>query len=144
MTLLNTTRLARATVAWCGLFAVIHFYWAAGGTAGMGGEPAETTGRRPTSRSSRSSDSSARASPPASSATPAAPPFCVARAGGAALLLGVVVGTGRWVIDGSLNGDGASGVATTLYFLLGGVLFLRLALPSQSRTKHARVRAGHP
>jgi hypothetical protein len=47
----------------------------------------------------------------------------LARAGGAALLLGVVVGTSRWVADGSLAGDGAAGIITTLYFLLGGVLY---------------------
>ena len=33
---------------------------------------------------------------------------------------------------------------TPLMFLLGGVLFLRLALPSRLRTKRAPVRAGHP
>lgn len=50
----------------------------------------------------------------------------MARAGGAALLLGVVVGTSRWIAQGSLEGDGAAGVVTTLYFLLGGVLFTAL------------------
>jgi hypothetical protein len=38
----------------------------------------------------------------------------------------VVFGTGSWLLDGSLNGDGAAGVVGTLYFLLGGVLFSTL------------------
>ena len=47
-------------------------------------------------------------------------------------------GAGRWLADGSLNGDGAAGVATTLDFLLGGVLFSALARGPQ----HARRPAG--
>jgi hypothetical protein len=51
----------------------------------------------------------------------------LARAGGAALLAGVVLGSVRWLADGGLDGDGASGIATTLYFLVGGALFTALA-----------------
>jgi hypothetical protein len=47
----------------------------------------------------------------------------LARVGGSVLLAGVVLGVGRWLADGSLDGDGASGVITTAYFLLGGALF---------------------
>ena len=47
----------------------------------------------------------------------------LARGGGVALLIGVVVGVSRWLVDGGLDGDGAAGVVTTVYFLLGGVLF---------------------
>jgi hypothetical protein len=47
----------------------------------------------------------------------------LARTGGAALLLGVVFGAGRWLADWSLDGDGAAGVVITLYLLLGGFLF---------------------
>jgi hypothetical protein len=120
--------IARATVLWALVFAVVHAYWAAGGAAGMNGEPADTPaaqgyiafiallgllgaavahGRIPESRSllgRRRLD-------------------VLARIGGAALLAGVVFGTGRWLADGSLDGDGAAGVITTAYFLLGGVLF---------------------
>jgi hypothetical protein len=39
------------------------------------------------------------------------------------LLLGVVFGSARWLVDWSLNGDGVAGIAITLYFLLGGMLF---------------------
>lgn len=120
-----TTRL---TIAWAVLFAIVHGYWAAGGTAGMNGEPADELGaqlyigvialiglagagvayglwRGPCRRSL----------------------VRIARLGGAALLLGVVVGTARWIADGSLDGDGAAGVITTLYFLAGGALFMRLS-----------------
>lgn len=122
--------LARLTIAWGVLFAVVHFYWAAGGTAlGNGGEtdPAAQAyigfiaavglvgaaighgfahdwgarlGRRRLT--------------------------LLARAGGAALLLGVVVGVGRWVGDGGVGDDGLSGVVITAYFLLGGALFSAL------------------
>jgi len=47
----------------------------------------------------------------------------LARVGGGALLAGVVIGVSRWLADGSLNGDGAGGIITTTYFLLGGLLF---------------------
>jgi UDP-N-acetylmuramyl pentapeptide phosphotransferase/UDP-N-acetylglucosamine-1-phosphate transferase len=47
----------------------------------------------------------------------------LARGGGVALLLGVLVGTLRWIDGGDLAADGASGLAITLYFLLGGFLF---------------------
>jgi hypothetical protein len=33
--------LSRLTIAWAVLFAIVHFYWAAGGSAGMNGEPAD-------------------------------------------------------------------------------------------------------
>ena len=52
----------------------------------------------------------------------------LARLGGAALLLGVAIGAGRWLAQWSLEGDGAAGIATTLYFLFGGVLFTVSAL----------------
>jgi hypothetical protein len=55
------------------------------------------------------------------------------RAGGAALLLGVAVGAGRWPADGSLNGDGVAGVATTLHFLAGGVLCSALGRRAEPR-----------
>lgn len=130
----------RITVIWAVVFAVVHAYWAAGGEAGMNGEPADTLGaqlyiafialvglaagavayqlgRRPHDRAL----------------------LMLARAGGAALLLGVVFGTARWIGDGGLNGDGAEGVAITLYFLLGGVLFTRLS--ARAALSHRRA---HP
>ena len=50
----------------------------------------------------------------------------LARLGGTLLLLGVAVGVGRWIMDASLDGDGAGGVVITAYFALGGVLFSAL------------------
>jgi hypothetical protein len=50
----------------------------------------------------------------------------LARLGGTLLILGVAVGVGRWIADGSLGGDGADGVVITGYFLLGGLLFSAL------------------
>jgi hypothetical protein len=40
----------------------------------------------------------------------------LARAGGTALLAGVVVGVVRWLAGGGLEDDGAAGVITTVYF----------------------------
>jgi hypothetical protein len=34
--------LGRVTTVWGVLFAIVHTYWAAGGAAGMDGEPADT------------------------------------------------------------------------------------------------------
>jgi hypothetical protein len=120
---INLVRVGQATVTWGVVFAVVHAYWAAGGEVGMGGEPADTIGaqayiafvavlglagaavaRGVVRRSRRAL-------------------VMLARAGAVALLFGVAVGTGRWLADGGLGGDGAAGVAITLYFLLGGLLF---------------------
>jgi hypothetical protein len=112
--------MTRITTAWSIVFAIVHFYWAAGGTLGMTGEPADELGEQlyiafiaviglaaavVAHRGHRR----------------------LARIGGAALLVGVAAGTARWLADGSLGDDGAGGVVITLYFLLGGVLFAMLS-----------------
>ena len=121
-------RVSSITVAWAVIFAVVHAYWAAGGEAGMRGDPADSPAaqiyigaiaalglvgaalayglddRRCTARCSRTLT-------------------LLARAGGAVLLLGVAFGTGRWLAAWSLEGDGPAGIVTTLYVLLGGLLF---------------------
>jgi hypothetical protein len=112
--------MTRITVGWSIVFAIIHFYWAAGGPLGMNGEPADESGEQlyiafiaaiglvaagVAHRGHRR----------------------LARIGGAALLVGVAAGTARWLADGSLGDDGVGGVVITLYFLLGGVLFTALA-----------------
>jgi hypothetical protein len=143
----SRTRVGHVTAAWGVLFAVVHTYWATGGAAGMNGEPADTPavqgyiafiavlgllggavahglvhpwgtrlGRRTL--------------------------ILAARAGGATLLLGVAFGTGSWLVDGSLNGDGAAGIVTTLYFLLGGVLFSALGWHRATPASPKRLRAG--
>jgi hypothetical protein len=124
--------MTRLTIAWAVLFAIVHGYWAAGGEAGMNGEPADSLGaqlyigvialiglagagvayglwREPGRRAL----------------------VRITRLGGAALLLGVAVGTTRWIADGGVGSDGAAGVITTLYFLAGGALFVRLSRPAR-------------
>jgi hypothetical protein len=130
----------RMTVIWAALFAAVHAYWAAGGEVGMNGEPADTAG----AQIYIAFIALLGLTGGAVAAGLAAQPnhrtlLLLARAGGAALLLGVVVGTARWVGDGGLNGDGAQGIAITLYFLLGGVLFSRLSGPAAvpQRRPHA-------
>jgi len=49
--------------------------------------------------------------------------LALSRLGSVALVLGVVVGVGRWIANGSLGDDGLPGIVVTAYFLLGGVLF---------------------
>jgi hypothetical protein len=110
--------LARITVAWGVVFALVHLYWAAGepqlaaglyiafiAVLGLAGAAVAHRGHRR-----------------------------LALLGAAALLAGVAVGVGRWIADGSLNGDGAEGVVITAYFLLGGVLFARLGMPGRGRS----------
>jgi hypothetical protein len=41
---MNLARVARLTTVWGVIFAVAHAYWAAGGAAGMNGDPADVTG----------------------------------------------------------------------------------------------------
>jgi hypothetical protein len=121
-------RIGYVTAAWGLLFAIVHAYWAAGGEAGMNGEPADTLGAQlyigfvaalGLVAAGVGIGLAERGNPPLVDRVL----VLLARAGGAALLIGAAVGTGRWVADGSLNGDGAEGVAITLYFLLGGLLF---------------------
>jgi hypothetical protein len=134
-----TRGLGVVTAIWGVAFAAVHFYWAAGGTVahdpsgqgladslyiafiavlGLAGaavalglrQPWGTRVGRPRLR-------------------------VIARVGGTLLFLGVVVGVGRWIADGSLGDDGTDGVVITGYFLLGALLFSALGRPAR------RVRA---
>ena len=123
---LTPHRIALATVVWGVVFAIVHFYWAADepdlaagayiafiAVLGLGGA-AVAYGFLSGRRSRRL--------------------LLLARLGAAALLLGVVVGIGRWIADGSLDGDGATGIVITAYFLIGGVLYAQLSrAPHHSR-----------
>jgi hypothetical protein len=126
------------TFAWAALFAVVHAYWAGGGAVGMNGNPATTTAEQAYIGfiTLLGIVAAAVAHRFADTAAPRAPSRRVAlaaRAGGAALLLGVAVGAARWLSDGSLGGDGASGIVITVYFLIGGLLFSALARRTASR-----------
>jgi hypothetical protein len=126
---ISIRRLGIVTAVWGIVFAGFHFYWAAGGGAAYEGTPSlgeslyiafiavlglagaavahglyQPWGTRVGRRALRR----------------------LARFGGVILLLGVAFGVGRWIADGSLGDDGASGVAITGYFLLGGLLFSAL------------------
>jgi hypothetical protein len=130
--------LARATFAWGVLFALVHAYWAAGGAAGMNGDPADTLGAQ-LYIAFIALVGLAGAGVARAIADQPHPAFIrLARLGGAVLLLGVAIGTGRWLSQGSLEGDGAAGVATTLYFLLGGVLFSVLGARAPGAAAPAR------
>jgi hypothetical protein len=120
------------TFAWAALFAVVHAYWAGGGAAGMNGDPATTTAEQAYIGfiALLGIVAAAVAHRFADAAVPTAPSrrlALVSRAGGAALLLGVGVGVARWLAEGSLDGDGASGIVITVYFLIGGLLFAVLS-----------------
>jgi hypothetical protein len=135
-------RLRQITIAWSALFAVVHIYWAAGGAAGMNGEPADTTGAQGYIAFIALLGILGGAVAFALDARPGDRRLILlARVGGAALLAGVVVGAGRWLADGGLDGDGAAGIATTLYFLLGGVLFTALARRAAPPAVGSRGRA---
>ena len=121
---------ARVTVAWAVLFAVVHAYWAAGGTAGMNGDPADTAGVQAyiafITVLGLLGGAVAHGLATSRSPLPRRTLVILARLGGAALLAGVVAGTMRWIADGGIGDDGAAGVVTTAYFLLGGVLYSAL------------------
>jgi hypothetical protein len=125
-------RLADATVAWSIAFALAHFYWAAGGDAGMtddvsGAGAALYVGFVAVvglagAAVARGLDR------PWGARVGLRRLRTLALAGGTALFVGVVVGVGRWAADGSIGDDGVAGVAITVYFLLGAVLFAALGL----------------
>ncbi len=118
--MLPSHRLALATVAWGVVFAVVHVYWAAD-------EPRLAAGAYIAFIAALGLAGAAVAY--GLRAGGSAPLRLLARIGGVVLLLGVAVGTGRWIADGSLGDDGAAGVVITAYFLLGGVLYTRLGRP---------------
>jgi hypothetical protein len=123
----NFARVAQLTTVWGVIFAVVHAYWAAGGAAGMNGDPADTRGAQVyIGLIAALGLAGAAVAVGLARGSGRRPVFLLARAGGAALLLGVAFGTGRWLADWSLDGDGVTGVAITLYFLLGGLLFSAL------------------
>ena len=123
----SISRLGHLTAAWGALFAVVHVYWAAGGAAGMNGEPADTLAAQLYIAFIAVLGLAGAGVALGLVRDPRPALTLLARIGGAALLLGVAVGTGRWLTQWSLEGDGAAGVVTTLYFLFGGVMFLKLA-----------------
>ena len=124
--------LSRLTIAWAVLFAIVHFYWAAGGSAGTNGEPTEELGAQLYIGVIALVGLASGAIAYGLARDPGRRLLVrLARLGGAALLLGVAVGTTRWIAEGGLDGDGAAGVVTTLYFLVGGALFLTLSRPAR-------------
>jgi len=124
-------RVGVATSIWGVVFAVVHFYWAAGGSAGTQG------GAAPSLAASfyigfiavlgllgaAVADGVYR---PWGGRVGRLRLVLLARTGGVALLLGVAVGVGKWIAAASIGNDGASGVVITAYFLLGGLLFSTL------------------
>jgi hypothetical protein len=141
--------LSVAATVWGIVFAAVHFYWAAGGDGaiGTGGDSSlgaslyiafiaalgllsagvarglgEHWGARVGRRRLRA----------------------LARSGSIALAIGVAVGAGRWIADGSLGDDGAGGVVITAYFLLGAALFAALGwLPRPSVYGSGRAEVVH-
>lgn len=121
---------ARLTVAWGVLFAIVHFYWAAGGTAITNAGATDAAAQAyiglialvglvsAAVAHGLVHDWGARLGRQRLT--------LLARAGGAALLLGVLGGVGRWLGQGGIGNDGVDGVVITAYFLLGSVLFSTL------------------
>ena len=109
--------MTRITVAWSLVFAIIHFYWAAGGPLGMNGEPADEVG-------AQLYIGFIAVIGLAAAVVAHRGHVRLARIGGAALLVGVAAGTVRW-LDGRRRRRRRRRAASiiTLYFLLGGVLF---------------------
>jgi hypothetical protein len=119
-----------ATVAWGLLFAGFHFYWAAGGGAGMDEGPttlAESVYIAFVAVLGLAGVAVAHGLyQPWGARIGRLRLRRTALLGGLALLAGVVIGVGRWIAAGSLEGDGAAGIVITAYFLLGGALFTAL------------------
>jgi hypothetical protein len=145
---ISLVRVGQASVTWGVLFAVVHAYWAAGGEAGMA-DPADTVAAQAYIAFIAALGLVGAAVAQALVVGPRRPALVVlARGGAVALLLGVVVGALRWLEDGGLGGDGVAGVAITLYFLLGGLLFARLGWaltpPRRASDRARRSSGGRP
>jgi hypothetical protein len=124
---MRSLRTANLTAAWGVVFAIVHAYWATGGEAGMNGDPADTTAAQLYIAFIAALGLAGAAVARGIARGHRAPALVLlARTGGVALLLGVLVGAGRWLADWSLDGDGAAGIAITVYFLLGAFLFSSL------------------
>ena len=119
--------LAPVAATWALGFAVVHAYWAAGGETWMHGDDGT-----PASRAYIGVIALLGVAAAVVAHRRLALP---ARIGGAALLVGVVVGTARWIVHGDLGDDGAAGVVITAYFLVGGVLFTALGRPGRPRSR---------
>jgi hypothetical protein len=127
---ISTRRLGAVTALWGVVFAGFHFYWAAGGTL------AHDPGGQSLGDSLYVGFIALLGLAGAAVAHGLSQSWGVrigryrlrllARVGGTLLILGVAVGVGRWITDGSLGDDGADGVVITAYFLLGGLLFSAL------------------
>jgi hypothetical protein len=127
---ISLSLVAKLTVAWGVLFAIVHFYWAAGGTALGNGNVSDAAGQAYIAFIAAVGLLGAAVGHGFAHEWGARLGRrrlrLLARAGGAALLLGVVIGVGRWLGDGGVGDDGVSGVVITAYFLLGAVLFSAL------------------
>lgn len=125
------SRIADATAIWGLVFAAFHFYWAAGGGAlGVGEDSPSLAASLYIGLVAviglAGSAVALGLNRPWGAAVGRRGLQLLARFGGAALLLGVAVGVGRWISAGSLGDDGAGGIVVTAYFFLGGVLFTLL------------------
>lgn len=128
---ISLRRVGTATAGWGVVFAIVHFYWAAGGSVGTQGGAASSLaasfyiafiavlGLLGAAVAHGLSHEWGESVGPRRLAL-------LARAGGVALLTGVTFGVGKWVVTASIGDDGAAGVVITLYFLIGGLLFCTL------------------
>ena len=136
-----------ATTVWGVVFAIVHFYWAAGG-GGPVGDIGDTSFAAHLYVAFIAVIGLLGAAVARGLAEPWGSRFgpsrlrTLARLGGIALLIGVISGVGRWIADGSLGDDGAAGVVITAYFLFGGLMFS--ALGWRSSADPVRLRASSP
>ena len=132
----SVQRLSAVTTVWCMAFALVHFYWAAGGEAGTRDGAASSLGM-----SFYIALIAVLGLAGAGLARGLCQPWgarfgrrrlrAVARLGTGMLLLGVAIGVGRWITAGGIGDDGVPGVIITGYFLLGGGLFAALSRASK-------------
>lgn len=124
-------RVGVTTAVWGVVFSLVHFYWAAGGSVGTDGDTSSLAVSLYIAFISvlglvGAVVAHGLCQPWGARVVGRRRLVLLARIGGLALLLGVVVGVGRWITKSSLDGDGASGIVITAYFLLGGLLFSTL------------------
>jgi hypothetical protein len=141
--------LSVAATVWGIVFAVVHFYWAAGGDGAIGSGGDSGLGASLyigfiAVLGLLSAGVARGLSEPWGARVGWRRLRALARSGSIALAIGVAVGAGRWLADGSLGDDGAGGVVITAYFLLGAALFAALGwLPRAPVYGSERAEAVH-
>jgi hypothetical protein len=136
-------RVTTATIIWGIVFTIVHVYWAFGGGSGLSHDGNASLGASLyvgfiALLGLAGTVVAYSLERPMGASIGVRQLRLIARIGGIALLLGVVVGVGRWIAAGSLGDDGIAGIVITAYFFVGGIFYVLLGWSNQPLAVAAR------